>query len=260
MKISIKTPPSISITFVFLCLGAGVTFADSWIPLFNGKDLTDWTPKFSGHPLGDNPNRVFRVEDGLLKVSYADTKKFDGTFGHLFYKTPYSHYRVRAEFRFTGEQLPGGPEWAYRNNGLMLHCQAPETMALEQKFPNSIEAQFWANNSAKGAKFSDRHMGNVYTPGTRIFIDGKKVENRSSSSPLFTGADWVTVEVEVHGDKEVIHRVNGKEVLRYQKPQLDDGSPLGSGYIAIQAETHPTEFRKIELLPLSENKSTYNGK
>jgi hypothetical protein len=242
-----------------LCIGSSRASADTWIPLFNGKDLTDWTPKFTGHPAGENPNRVFRVEDGLLKVSYADTEKFNGTFGHLFYNTPYSNYRVRAEFRFTGEQLPGGPEWAYRNNGLMLHCQPPETMDLDQNFPNSIETQFWGNNPEKGTKFSNRHMANVYTPGTRVFMDGEKVENHDSTSELFSGLDWVTVEAEVHGDDEIIHRVNGKEVLRYQNPQLDDGTPLGSGYISIQAETHPTEFRKIELLPLPKNKSVPNG-
>jgi hypothetical protein len=236
-------------------MGLGSADAGEWIPLFNGKDLKDWTPKFAGHPAGENLNTIFRVEDGLLKVSYADTKKFDGSFGHLFYKTPYSHYRIRAEFRFTGEQLPGGPQWAYRNNGLMLHSQAPETMTLEQNFPNSIEAQFWGNNPEKKLKVSERHMGNLYTPGTKAFIDGKEVQNKDSSSALFSGLDWVTIEAEVRGGEEIIHFVNSREVLRYQHPQLDDGTPLTSGYIAIQAETHPTEFRKIELLPLPGNQN-----
>jgi len=115
-------------------------FADKWISLFNGEDIKDWTAKFTNQPVGKNPGRVFRVEDGKLKVSYDDTAEFNG-FGHLFYKTPFSHYRIRAELRFTGEQLRGGPGWAYRNNGLMLHCQPPETMALGQNFPTSIEVQ-----------------------------------------------------------------------------------------------------------------------
>ena len=241
------------------CISLGCAQAEQWITLFNGKDLEGWTPKFADHPVGENRNHVFRVEDGLLKVCYSDSKKFEGRFGHLFYKTPYSHYRIRAEFRFTGEQLDGGPLWAYRNNGLMLHCQPPETMDIAQKFPISIEAQFWGNNPEKNTKFSNRHMGNVYTPGTKVFIDGKKVENMDSSSPQLSGLDWTTVEVEVRGGEEFIHSVNGKEVLRYQKPQLNDGTPLESGYIAIQAETHPTEFRKIELLPLPGNQSVSNG-
>ncbi|MDX1681379.1 MAG: DUF1080 domain-containing protein [Akkermansiaceae bacterium] len=232
--------------------------SDQWIPLFNGEDLKDWTPKFTNHPVGENPGKVFRVEDGKLVVSYDEVEKFNG-FGHLFYKTPYSHYRIRAEFRFTGEQLEGGPDWAFRNNGLMLHCQPPETMALGRNFPASIEMQVWGNKPSLGEKFGNRHMGNLYTPGTKVMMDGEEVENTDSSSPLFSGLNWVTVEAEVRGDEGIVHYVNGEEVLRYQKPQLDDGTPLSSGYIAIQAETHPVEFRKIELLPLEGNESVPNG-
>lgn len=235
-------------------LGSLISIAagEEWIPLFNGKDMKDWTPKFADSPLGENPHQVFRVEDGLLKVSYADSGEFKGAFGHLFYKTPHSHYRIRAEFRFTGEQQKGGPEWAFRNNGLMLHSQAPETITLDQKFPNSLEVQFWGNNSGEGGKISKRPMGNLFTPGTVVSKDGKdyKGGGESSSSEPFSGLDWVTVEAEVRGGEEIIHYVNGKEVLRYQNPRLADGKPLTGGYIAIQAETHPTEFRKIEILPL----------
>lgn len=251
--------PSIAL---IACLVAGAAHAENWIPLFNGKDLDGWTPKFADMPLGENHNNIFRVEDGMLKVSYADSEKFDGRFGHLFYKTPYSHYRIRAEFRFTGEQLAGGPDWAFRNNGFMLHSQAPETMTLEQKFPNSIEMQFWGNNSEEGGKVSGRPMGNLFTPGTKVTLDGKDSDGggKSSTSKPLSGLEWVTVEAEVRGNEEIIHYVNGEEVLRYQNPRLDDGTPLSSGYIAIQAETHNTEFRKIELLPLPGNKAEPDAK
>jgi hypothetical protein len=143
----------------------------------------------------------------------------------------------------------------------MLHSQAPETMTLEQKFPNSIEMQFWGNDEEKGGKYAGRPMGNLFTPGTKVSLNGKESEGggNTSSSPQFSGLDWVTVEAEVRGGEEIIHFVNGKEVLRYQNPKLDDGTPLASGYIAIQAETHNTEFRKIELLPLTNNQSVPNG-
>jgi hypothetical protein len=253
-----KTTTSIILS---ACLAAGSALADNWIPVFNGKDLDGWTPKFAGFNTGKNHHNSFHVEDGMLKVSYADCPKFDGSSGHLFYKTPYSHYRIRAEFRFTGEQAEGGPEWVFRNNGFMLHCQAPETMKLEQNFPNSIEMQFWGNDPDKNKKFSGRPMGNVFTPGTRISIDGKDSEGggETSSSPQFSGLEWVTVEAEIHGGEEIIHRANGQEVLRYQNTRLDDGTPLSSGYISIQAETHPTEFRKIEMMPLPGNQSVPNG-
>jgi hypothetical protein len=230
---------------------------ETWIQLFNGKDLEGWTMKFKDVPVGENHHNIFRVEDGLLKVNYDQMEQFDGRFGHLFYNTPFSHYRVRAEFRFTGDQLPGGPEWAFRNNGFMLHSQHPGEMKMDQNFPNSIEMQFLGNDPEKGEKFANRNMGNLFTPGTKVTLNGEESDGGggTSSSPAFSGLDWVTVEAEVRGNDEIIHYVNGEEVLRYQNPRLDDGTPLSIGYIAIQAETHNTEFRKIELLPLPGNSS-----
>ncbi|MGA0845804.1 MAG: 3-keto-disaccharide hydrolase [Luteolibacter sp.] len=244
-----KTIQSIVTAILF---AAGHLQAEGWIQLFDGKSLDGWTPKFADMKVGENHHNIFRVEDGVLKVSYDKAERFDGRFGHLFYKNPYSHYRIRAEFRFTGDQLPGSPGWAFRNNGLMLHSQAPETMSVEQKFPNSLELQFLGNDESKGAGYNDRRMGNLFTPGTKVSIGGVDSEggNNTSNSELFSGMEWVTVEAEVRGGEEIIHFVNGKEVLRYQNPRLDDGTPLTQGYIAIQAETHGTEFRKIELLPL----------
>jgi hypothetical protein len=239
------------------CLAAPAALGEEWIQLFNGKDLDGWTMKFADMPVGENHHNIFRVEEGMLKVCYDDAEKFDGRFGHLFYKTPFSHYRIRAEFRFTGEQLAGGPEWAFRNNGFMLHSQAPETMKLDQKFPNSIEMQFWGNDPSKGEKFNKRPMGNLFTPGTVVTLKGQDHQGGgdTSSSQPFSGLEWVTVEAEVRGNEEIVHYVNGQQVLRYQNPRLDDGTPLSSGFIAIQAETHNTEFRKIELLPLPGNAS-----
>ena len=235
--------------------------AEEWIPLFNGKNLDGWTPKFADMPVGGNHHNIFRAANGVLQVNYADAGRFDGRFGHLFYKTPYSHYRIRAEIRFTGDQCEGGPEWAFRNNGFMLHSQAPETMALEQKFPNSIEVQMSGADSAKNPQTASRPMGCLFTPGTKVMRDGKEYKggaNSASGDPI-SGLEWVTIEAEVRGGDEIVHFVNGKEVLRYQQTMLQDGTPLTSGYIAIQAETHNTEFRKIELLPLPGNRSVPNG-
>src|SRR5947209_5207923 len=88
----------------------------AWIQLFNGRDLDGWTPKFAKHDLGENFKDTFRVENGLLEVRYDKWTRFDGEFGHLFYKDPFSYYRLVAEYRFVGDQVPGGPVWAMRNN------------------------------------------------------------------------------------------------------------------------------------------------
>jgi hypothetical protein len=230
--------------------------AGGWTPLFNGKDLAGWTPKIKGHEAGDNHADTFRVEDGVLKVGYDKYPEFANKFGHLFYKDPFSHYVLRVEYRFVGEQAKGGPGWAVRNSGVMFHSQSPQSMRKDQDFPVSIEAQF-LGGTGKG----ERPTLNVCTPGTNIVMGGKLITQHctNSRSKTYPGDQWVTAEIEVHGGGKVIHRANGEAVLEYEKPQLDPKDPDGKalikdgrlilegGYIALQAESHPVEFRKIEI-------------
>lgn len=215
-----------------------------WIQLFNGKDLTGWTPKFKGHDLGVNYKKTFLVKDGLLTVSYDNYDRWNNDFGHLFYKTEFSHYILRAEYRFIGEQVKGGPGWAFRNNGLMIHGQTAVSMGKNQSFPNSIEVQLLGGHSNGKGK---RSTLNLCTPGTHVMIDGKLVKQHviPSKGDTFHGDQWVTVEVEVHGNEVIRHKINGKVVHEYNKPQLDNGTLLEKGTISIQAESHPTQFRKI---------------
>lgn len=232
---------------------------ERWISLFNGKDLTGWTVKIKGYDLGENFGNTFRVEDGVLKVSYDQYKTFDGKFGHIFYKDKFSHYRLRVEYRFVGEQTPGGPDWAFRNSGIMFHCQSPESMRKDQEFPVSIEVQLLGGNGK-----DKRPTANLCTPGTNVEMEGKLITRHctDSSSKTYHGDQWVEVEVEVRGGTVIRHKVFGETVLQYEKPQLDprdedarklikDGNLiLEEGYISLQAESHPVEFRKVELLPL----------
>ncbi len=229
-----------------------------WIQLFNGHDLEGWTPKFKGHELGENYLDKFRVEDGVLKVCYDKYEKFNDEFGHLFYDQTFSNYVLRAEYRVVGEQVAGGPEWALRNNGFMIHGQAPETMRLDQDFPVSIEVQLLGGDGTH-----PRPTGNLCTPGTHVVIDGKLITTHctNSSSPTLDGDQWVTVEVEVQGKRLIRHFINGLPVLEYSQPQYDESDPdarklmaggekmLYRGTISLQAESHPFEFRKIELRP-----------
>lgn len=240
---------------------AGKSAEGRWISLFNGKDLKGWHPKITGYDLDDNFGNTFRVEDGLLKVRYDQYEKFDGKFGHLFYETPFSHYRMRVEYRFVGEQTPGGPGWAFRNSGIMFHCQSPKSMRKDQDFPVSIEAQILGGNGT-----DNRSTANVCTPGTHIVMNDRLITQHciNSKSETYHGDQWVTMEIEVHGNEKIRQLVNGEVVLEYERPQLDDGdadakklikdgnTALGAGYVALQAESHPLEFRKVELMPLEE--------
>jgi hypothetical protein len=227
-----------------------------WIPLFNGRNLDGWIPKIKGFPLGENHLDTFRVEDGILKVCYDKYSQFDGKFGHLFYKEKFSHYRLRVEYRFVGEQVKGGPGWAVRNSGVMFHCQPPETMRLDQNFPVSIEAQFLG-----GLGQGERPTLSVCTPGTNIVINGQLITQHCTRSRAKTyhGDQWVSAEIEVRGSGKVRHIVDGETVMEYEQCQLDpkdaDGARLikagklliEEGWIALQAESHPIEFRKVEI-------------
>lgn len=229
---------------------------EKWVSLFNGKDLTGWTPKIRYHKLGENHKNTFRVVDGLLTVSYDEYDQFDQTFGHLFYEKEFSHYRLRVVYRFIGEQTKGGPGWALRNSGIMAHGQRAETMKVDQDFPDSIEVQLLG-----GGKTGERTTANLCTPGTQVFYkdpkkDGEpKLDKRhciSSQSDTFRGDQWVTCEIEVKGSEYFKHFINGKLVMEYEKPQKDDGTLLEKGTISLQAESHPVQFKSVEILELDE--------
>jgi hypothetical protein len=231
-----------------------------WVQLFDGKSLNGWIPKITGFETGENFANTFRVDNGVLKVSYDGYDAFNNRFGHLFYKDKFSHYLLAVEYRFTGQQAPGGPSWALRNSGAMLHSQDPRSMRKDQDFPISIEVQFLG-----GSGTGTRPTANLCTPGTNVVRDGKLWTTHclNSSSKTYHGEQWVRVEVLVLGDAQFRHLVEGETVLAYEMPQIGggsvsnhdpavkrDGAPLSEGWISLQSESHPIEFRKVELLNL----------
>ena len=228
---------------------------EQWQSIFNGKNLDGWTVKIAGYPLNENFNNTFRVEDGVLKVSYDNYEKFNGEFGHIFYNEKLSKYKLRLKYRFTGEQVPEGPGWAYRNSGIMLHCQSPESMLQDQNFPVSIEAQFLGGDGV-----TERSTLNLCTPGTNVIMNDELITRHctNSSSKTYHGDIWVSAEVIVYADSIIHHIVDGDTVITYHRPQIDGndlpegfllpaGTLLDAGYISLQAESHPVEFKDIEL-------------
>lgn len=272
--------PSSSISFVWVVVfsltlplvsRAQTTPAkQDWLQLFNGKDLTGWDVKIAGYPLNDNVGNTFRVEDGMLRIAYDQYNRFDKKYGHLYYKQPFSHYILKFEYRFTGNQVPGGDAWNVRNSGVMIHSQSAQSVGLKQDFPISLEVQVLG-----GLDKGDRHTANLCTPGTQVFMDDKlnTAHCIDSKSKTYNGDQWVAVEVVVLGDS-IRHLIDGETVLAYQKAQIGggyvskqydfvqanvpnpqawaakDGTPLTTGYIALQSESHPIDFRNIELLNL----------
>jgi len=247
---------------------------EEWISLFNGKDLSDWDIKIAGYPLGDNYLNTFRVKDSMIRVVYNDYETFNNEYGHIYFKTPFSYYKIKLDYRFVGNQVKGGEGWANRNNGIMLHCQSAKSNSLGQFFPVSIELQLLGGLSDG----NERSTANLCTPGTIADINGTTIYDHctNSNSKTFDGDQWVHVEAVVLGDESVTHIVNNDTVMVYHNLKIGggllnpgqeqewkekgvdnqdewlarDGEPLGKGYIALQAETSPTDFKNIELLDL----------
>jgi hypothetical protein len=234
---------------------------NEWIPLFNGRDLNDWIVKVHHHEPGVNFGNTFRVEDGIIKVRYDQYGDFNEQFSHLYFKTPFSHYHLKFEYHFTGELQKGAPEYTLLNSGVMFHSEDPSLMLKEQNWPISVEMQLLAGLGDG----KPRPTGNMCSPGTEIVYDGKLYDGHclNSTSKTYDKDEWVKGELIVLGDSLITHIINGDTVLQYSKPTMgggvvngfdstrwQPGKPLTSGYIALQSEGQPVDFRNIELLNL----------
>jgi hypothetical protein len=232
----------------------------NWISLFNGRNLDGWTVKLAGTDVNDNYRNTFRVENGVLKVRYDQYDKFGDRFGSLYYNTKLSRYWLRVEYRFVGDLAPGAPGWAYKNSGIQLHSQAPQTLRKDQQFPVSVEFDL-----VGGRSFGSHPTGDVCHYGTNISVAGARLNEQCSKLGDITIRDdqWVTALAEVDGARSVRQIVNGNLVVEYTDLTLDPKNPdartlialgadqaLSSGYLSLQSNGAPVEFRRIEILPI----------
>lgn len=253
-------------SFIFL-VGCATEFdrQPKWQVIFDGASLKGWTPKIVGEELGEDSLQTFRANDGVLSVNYDQYGKFENKFGHLFYDQKLSDYRLKFEYRFVGEQLRGAPSWAHLNSGVMLHSQDPITMKVGQAFPVSVEAQLLAVFD----KMPNRTTANVCTPGTHIVIRDEFVTDHCVNSEMrgFQEGQWVKFDADVRQNESVQLYINGALAFEFTQPQLDSGDKdsqlilgpvtlLSSGYISLQSESHPIEFRNIQLLDRSDEVQT----
>jgi len=246
--------------------GAEEVKAGPWRPLFDGRTLEGWTPKIAKHPVGENHQQTFVVDQGAIRVSYAGYDTLNGQFGHLFYKTPFKAYRLRFTYRFLTEGgLADTPAWARSNSGVMFHSQSPESMTVDQSFPVSVEFQLLGKDGG-----APRPTGAVCTPGITITFDGVKAKEHctpSANAPTIPDGTWTKVELEVRPNGEVFQKIDGVVVHHYAGLTLDPddtvaggakpyilargAKPVTEGYIALQSEGHPIEFKDIEIQELT---------
>lgn len=242
------------------CANLGPQAQAEWRPLFDGRTLDGWTPKIAGYPAGSDPLNTFRVRDGAIVVDYADYQDgLKNRFGHLFYKTPFKSYRFSVKYRFVGEPVTGTPKYALYNSGVMIFAQAPQTMSVHQSFPVSSEAQVLA-------QYGDQAWttGNVCTPGVNIHMDGAMVKHHCVNSKIAAAPPgvWVELEIDVSPTGVVTQKINGETAMVYNQVELDpkdstarritpaDGALIvPEGYIALQSEGQPIEFKDIRIRP-----------
>ena len=130
----------------------------------------------------------------------------------------------------------------------MFHAQSPESILVEQDFPISLEAQFLGGNG-----IDERPTANLCTPGTHVHMERELVEQHC----ITAAAPTVLL---VLGDSLIVHIMDGDTVLEYSRPVIgggvvdgfdetvkEDGRPLTGGYIALQSESHPVQFRQVLL-------------
>jgi len=270
----------INLLLAFLLLSFSVLNAqnndkEEWISLFNGIDLSGWQIKITGNDVGVNLNETFVVEDSMIRIRYNNYDAFNNNFGHMYYETPFSYYKLSFDYRFVGEQLKGGASWNVRNSGIMLHSQSAESNEFGQHFPVSVELQLLG-----GLDKGERTTANVCTPGTAVVTNGQVNYQHciNSSSKTYNGDQWVHCEAIVMGGEYMTFIVEGDTVLHFDKPQVGggfisnkdgisdwnnygverdqelwiskEGMVLTEGYIALQAESHPIDFKNIKLLNL----------
>lgn len=231
---------------------------NKWVSLFNGNNLDGWTMKIAGHKIGENFGNTFRVKDSILSIRYDEYgDNFNNRFGALYFDKKLTNYRLKLEYRFVGETAPGAPEWGYRDSGVQFHCQPPTTVKLDQQFPVCLEYNLHGGNGT-----DERPIGEICANGTFVEVNGKKNESYCTPATIkktFHGDQWVTLELDVK-DGKITHYANGEEILTYKNPTFNPEHELGKefivdgdttvkdGYISLQSNSHPIDFRKIELI------------
>ncbi len=251
---------ALAVAAVLCGLGACATPSkgtdEGWQPIFDGRTLAGWTPKVAGYPVGEDTIGTFTVADGAIRVGYDRYGELRGRFGHLFYNRPFKSFRLKLKYRIVGTPLKGTPFYAEYNSGVMIFAQSPSTMSRHQAFPVSAEAQLLGRRGT-----DKRTNGNVCTPGTHITIAGKltRIHCVNSTVPVPPNGTWRDLEIGVSPTGHVIQRVDGVTALEYDRVEYDPADKLarpliaaaggnlviGEGYIALQSEGQPIEFKDI---------------
>ena len=178
------------------------------VQLFNGTDLSGW--EFILAEGSDVPAaEVFTVKDGNIHVAGQP-------FGYMRTSSKYADYTLHVEWRWVGEGT---------NSGIFQRVQDGDKL-----WPNAIECQLCSGKA-----------------GDFVMLGGSKIEEMEcvEEYPVFERVgdyekpvgEWNVAEIVCKGNKITVY-VNGK----LQNECTCDST---EGYIALQSEGGPLEFRNV---------------
>jgi hypothetical protein len=228
---------------------------DGWVNLFNGKDLTGWVPLIHKHKVGENVYDTFRADsvNNVIKVLYDKypNLEFGGRCGNLYYNRRLTNYRIRVTYRFQEPLVKNPVGWSKNNSGLMIFGIDPATVTGDPEFPPLIEIQLLGSPSQPGG--GGTTSPNYCEPGgmTMQQHTGGCGNNGTGKAPN-PAAQWTTVEADVHvtGQTKVYQLPDTTNpVLTMSGPRYKNAAVTG-GYIALQSEGQPVEYKDILLKEL----------
>lgn len=230
---------------------------DVWTQLFNGKNLDGWYSYLGSSGKNNDPNGVFKVENGAIHI--LDVPAGKGENGYLATTQEFSNVRIHAEYKWGVKRVAEGK----RDSGLLYLAVGPDRV-----YPRSLECQIeetdtgdlWIVDGAAVTAY-------LISPTLPMYDDDMAVGTRVNSYPgssirvLKSGdfedrTGWNTVEVILDGDRAQ-QLVNGRvvnTVRDIKQPDPQNASrmiPLTKGRILLEAEGAEVWFREVKIKPLA---------
>ena len=141
--------------------------------LFNGIDFSGWTKYLNGRETGEDPENVFTVQDGVIRISGAE-------WGGISTDDEYSDFHASLEFKW-GEETHGPRKGLARDTGFLFHASGEEggfariwLYSFEANIVEGGIGDFWlVGNEEEGYTAT----GQVTMRGSQRIFDPKEGEN-----------------------------------------------------------------------------------
>ena len=224
----------------------------AWQPLLDAE-LSKWYRYLPSRGRDDDPQGVFKLEDGVLHVLGIEPPAGDQEFGYVSTRDDYADYQLRLEQRWGTRKFAPRAD-SVRDSGLLYHMRGDDGV-----WPQCVEFQIQENDIADlfmlgGIGATVRVDPNAPT----VFQESgiwrmARNEAIKKSGTLESLSDWNSLELIVSG-REMVHIVNGFIGQRGKEIEYSQGDqwlPLNRGRIQLQAEGAEVFYRNVQLRPLS---------